>query len=106
MEERSITSGNPHSSCESEYCCAGDDLIREPLDPDGQYWSFHGGVYTQYAPQHQTAWLRLLEQMPGISPLDPRNIASLENRSNFVGRLRQDRVLEVGPARTHDGQPG
>ena len=83
----------------------GDDLLREPLDQDGQYWSFVRGVYTQYAPQHQTAWVRLPEQMPGIGPLDPRNIASRENQSNFVNRLRQDRVLEVGPARTSDGQP-
>jgi hypothetical protein len=83
----------------------GDDLFREPLDEDGQYWSFHGGIYTQYAPQHHTAWLRLPKQMPGIGPLDPRNIASMENRSNFVDRLRGDRVLEARPARTPDGQP-
>jgi hypothetical protein len=43
--------------------------------------------------------------MPGIFPLDPRNIASLEQRSLFVDQLRGDRVLEIGPARARDGQP-
>jgi hypothetical protein len=43
--------------------------------------------------------------MPGIPPLDPRNIASLEQRWLFVDRLRGDRVLEIGPTRTPDGQP-
>jgi hypothetical protein len=83
----------------------GDDLLREGMGEDGQIWSFHGGVWTQYAPKLNTAWLRLPEQMPGVTPLDPRNIASMEQRWLFVDRLREDRVLEAGPARTLDGQP-
>jgi hypothetical protein len=83
----------------------GDDLLREGMGEDGQIWSLHGGVWTQYVPKQKTAWLRLPEQMPGVPPLDPRNIASLEQRSLFVDSLRKDRVIETGPARTLDGQP-
>jgi hypothetical protein len=83
----------------------GDDLLREAMGEDRQIWAFHGGVWTQYVPKLNTAWLRLPEQMPGIFPLDPRNIASLEQRSLFVDRLQGDRVLEIGPTRTLDGQP-
>ena len=83
----------------------GDDLLREGIGEDGHIWTFHGGVWTQYVPKHNTAWLRLPEQMPGVAPLDPRNIASMEQRSLFVDSLRADRVIEAGPARTLDGQP-
>jgi hypothetical protein len=83
----------------------GDDLLREGIGEDGEIWSFHGGIWTQYVPKHNTAWLRLPEQMPGVRPLDPRNIASMEQRSLFVDSLRADRVIEAGPARTLDGQP-
>ena len=83
----------------------GDDLLRESMEEDGEIWSFHDGVWTQYLPKEKMAWLRLPGQMPGISPLDPRNIASLEQRWLFVDRLREDRVLEIGPTRTLDGQP-
>ena len=43
--------------------------------------------------------------MPGMFPLDPRDIASTDVRWLFVDLLRGDRVLEVGQARTLDGQP-
>jgi RNA polymerase sigma factor (sigma-70 family) len=82
----------------------GDDLLRESMEEDGQTWSFLGGVWTQYSPKAGMAWLRLPDQMPGLPPLDPRNIASLEQRWLFVDRLRDDRVLEAGPTRTGDGQ--
>jgi hypothetical protein len=48
----------------------------------------------------------LPDQMPGPLPLDPRNIAAMEQRWLFVDRLRADRVLEIGPTRTPHGQPG
>jgi hypothetical protein len=83
----------------------GEDLLREATDEDGQIWLFHGGVYTQYVPKAKKVWLRLPAQMPGIFPLDPRNIASMEHRSLFIEKLRGDRVLEIGPALTLDGQP-
>jgi hypothetical protein len=83
----------------------GDDLLREAMGQDGEIWAFHGGVWTQYVPRSHAAWLRLPEQMPGMFPLDPRNIASLEQRGRFVDRLRGDRVLEIGPTQTLDGQP-
>jgi peroxiredoxin len=82
----------------------GDDLLRQSLEHDGETWSFLGGVWTQYVPKSQTAWLRLPDQMPGLFPLDPRNVGSLEQRWLFVDRLREDRVLEAGPTRTGDGQ--
>ena len=84
----------------------GDDVFREVLEEDGGFWAFHRGVWTQYAPKTEAAWrLRTPEQMPGMPPLDPRNIASMEQRYIFVDRLRRDRVLEIGPTRTVDGQP-
>ncbi len=95
----------PFSVWRERVLLRGDDLLRKSMDEDGQIWAFHGGVWTQYLPKENAAWLRLPGQMPGISPLDPRNIASLEQRTLFVDRLRQDRVLEIGPTRTLDGQP-
>jgi hypothetical protein len=95
----------PSSVQRQRLLLSGVDLLREAMDEGGEIWSFHRGIYTQYVPEAKTAWLRLPAQMPGIFPLDPRNIASSEQRSNFVERLRGDRVLEIGPARTVDGQP-
>ncbi len=95
----------PFSVWRERVLLRGDDLLRKSMDEDGQIWAFHDGVWTQYLPKENAAWLRLPGQMPGIAPLDPRNIASLEQRWLFVDRLRGDRVLEIGPTRTLDGQP-
>jgi hypothetical protein len=95
----------PSSVRRERVLLSGEDLLREATDEDGDIWLFQGGVYTQYVPKAKTAWLRLPAQMPGIFPLDPRNIASMEHRSLFIDKLRGDRVIEVGPARTLDGQP-
>jgi hypothetical protein len=94
---------DPSSVRPERLLLSGEELYREETDEDGEIWSFQRGVYTQLVPSAKTVWLRLPAQMPGISPLDPRNIASMENRSNFVDKLRGDRVLEVGPARTLNG---
>jgi hypothetical protein len=95
----------PSSVRRERVLLSGEDLLREATDEDGQIWLFQGGVYTQYVPKAKTAWLRLPAQMPGIRPLDPRNIASMEHRSLFIDKLRGDRVLEIGPSLTLDGQP-
>jgi hypothetical protein len=95
---------DPSSVRRMRLLLSGEDLYREETDEDGEIWCFQRGVYTQYVPTAKALWLRLPAQMPGISPLDPRNIASMELRSNFVDRLRSDRVLEVAPARTLDGK--
>jgi hypothetical protein len=95
----------PFSVWRARILLSGDDLLREPMDEDGEIWAFHGGVWTQYRPKRKAAWLRLPEQMPGIPPLDPRNVASLEQRTLFVDQLRGDRVLEIGPTQAPDGQP-
>ena len=95
----------PSSVRRQRLLLSGVDMRREATDEAGEIWSFHRGVYTQYVPKAKTAWLRLPAQMPGIPPLDPRNIASLEQRWNFVDRLRGDRVIELVPARTADRQP-
>jgi hypothetical protein len=95
----------PSSIRRAKVLLRGDNLLKEAMEDDGEIWSFCGGVWTQYSPKTKMAWLRLPEQMPGISPIDPRNIASLEQRSLFVDRLRGDRVLKIGPMRTSEGQP-
>jgi hypothetical protein len=95
----------PSSVRRERVLLSGEDLLREATDEDGEIWLFQGGVYTQYVPRAKTAWLRLPAQMPGIFPLDPRNIASMEHRSLFIDKLRGDRVLEIGPSLTLDGQP-
>jgi hypothetical protein len=97
----------PFSVRRSRVLLRGEDFLRTARDEDGdgEIWAFHNGVWTQYVPKSNAAWLRLPEQMPGLLPLDPRNIASLEQRSLFVDRLRGDRVLDIGPTRTLDGHP-
>jgi hypothetical protein len=96
---------DPSSVRRERLLLSGEELYREGTDEDDEVWSFQGGVYTQYVPSAKTVWLRLPTQMPGIFPLDPRNIASLEHRSKFIDKLRGDRVLEVGPALTLNGEP-
>jgi hypothetical protein len=95
----------PFSVRQERVLLRGNDVLREARDEEAEISAFYKGVWTQYVPRLNTAWIRLPEQMPGTAPLDPRNIASMEQRSLFVDRLRQDRVLEVGPARTSEGQP-
>jgi RNA polymerase sigma factor (sigma-70 family) len=82
----------------------GKDLLRETIDPpNGGTWSLFDDVWTQYVPEAKTAWIRTTEQMPGIFPLDPRNVASQELRTRFVDQLRDDQVLEAGRTQTTDG---
>ena len=95
----------PSSVRRERVLMSGEDLLREAMDEDGGIWSFHHGVFTQCLPKEKAAWLRSREQMPGMFPLDPRDIASTDVRWLFVDLLRGDRVLEVGQARTLDGQP-
>jgi RNA polymerase sigma factor (sigma-70 family) len=95
----------PSSVRRERVLLSGDDVLREAMEEDGNIWALHGGVWTQYLPKLNTAWLRLPEQMPGMPPLDPRNIASMEQRWLFVDWLRGDRILEIGPTRPPDGQP-
>jgi hypothetical protein len=95
----------PFSVRRERVLISGEKLLRESMDEDGEITAFEDGVWTQYVPKSKTAWLRLPEQMPGTSPLDPRNIASLDQRWRFIDRLQGDRVLDVGPSRTPDGQP-
>jgi hypothetical protein len=95
----------PFSVQRVRFLLRGEELLRKAMGEDGEIWTFRGGIWTQYVPRSKTAWLRFPEQMPGMMPLDPRNIASLEQRSLFVDRLRRDRVLEIGAKRAPGGQP-
>ena len=97
----------PSSVRRQRLLLSGVDMRREATDEAGEIWSFHRGVYTQCTYRRRRLHgCDCLPQMPGIPPLDPRNIASLEQRWNFVDRLRGDRVIELVPRGPPMDSPG
>ena len=81
----------------------GDDLLREPMGGEGDVWGFRKGIYTQYSPKFRKAWLMYPDQMPGILPLDPRNLGSIQQKQPLIAGLKGDRVIEIRPMKTTEG---
>ena len=79
----------------------GRDLRSDPLDNDGTLWTCVDDVWTQYSATHETAWIRKTGQMPGMSPIDPREVGSTELREPLLDRLRDSELRSF--ERTEDG---
>ena len=50
------------------------------------------GLWTQYQPRHAAAWVRRGREMPGMFPVDPRQVGSSDVRRPLVEVLREDTV--------------
>jgi peroxiredoxin len=73
-----------------------DNVRSDPVgDPDGTVWTFVDGVWTQYRVKSAIAWVRKQNQMPGIFPIDPRDIGSTEIREPLLTQLHGSNVVSA-----------
>lgn len=79
----------------------GPDLRSDPLGGDGAVWTCVDDTWTQYSATHETAWIRKTGQMPGMSPIDPREVGSTELREPLLAQLNGSELKSF--ERTEDG---
>lgn len=65
---------------------------------------FSKGIWTQYTPGSSSAWVHRTEDMPGMFPLDPRQLGSDDARRSVLDILREDRIVSAGLATSTDGK--
>jgi len=66
-------------------------------------WALAEGVWTQYIPHRSAAWVRRINEMPGMSPMDPRQVGSNDVRRSIREILRQDAILSAKLTTSADG---
>lgn len=85
----------------------GHDTLRyEYLDPAGTATRIlvrNGNIWTDYEPKRRMATIRRPDQMAGIQPIDPRELAAFDIRRSLPLLLREGLVLEAGFAES-DGK--
>ena len=58
----------------------------------------------KYSPEIQRAWIRRPDQMPGMSPLDPREVAATDISERFADQLHNSKVIETHSVKSTDGR--
>jgi hypothetical protein len=88
----------PRMEWEVEILLRGDDVRtdRRPLGPklgEGEETlACFQGTWTQYTPQHAAAWILRRTDLPGMFPIDPRQVGSADIQRSLEDILREDRV--------------
>ena len=57
--------------------------------------AFRNGIWTHYAPRNSAARVHRMEHMPGMFPIDPRQVGSDDVRRSVKDILREDRIVSA-----------
>lgn len=62
------------------------------------------GIWTQHVPESGAAWIRRPNGMPGMFPIDPRQVGSQDIRRSLIDVLREDTILSARLTRSPGGE--
>jgi hypothetical protein len=90
---------SPKTTFESRFYCDGPkircDITRRGAAPANAVFVLSNEVWTEYKPGISTAWVRAPDQMPGLDPMDIRDMASPSLNETVVSVLQKDRTLSA-----------
>jgi hypothetical protein len=87
-----------------------DDRLRVDTSGSGpgtpritETWALVAGVWTQHVPGSSAAWIRRTSELPGMFPIDPRQLGSDDIRRWLSEILREDAILSATLTSSADG---